>query len=189
MSIPGLTISNLLAHGIIFAEGYSTADVVEQDNNRGDQVDFFNKFALAPAGSSWCCSFVETCLGKAYLQLCNIALTRDMLIAHRDEFAQFFHLTASCEDLRQWAIRQGHYHRKEEGSPQCPCLVFFDFKAEGVAHHIGFVRSVALPYLATTEGNTPSQNVAKGQPKVNEADGDGCHNRLRGLSTVLGYLY
>jgi hypothetical protein len=76
--------------------------------------------------------------------------------------------------------------RKQWGEvPQVGAIVFFDWNLDGLADHVGIVKSFTDTTITTYEGNTSSGNAGS------QSNGDGAYERVRTrkVATVLGYGY
>jgi hypothetical protein len=191
----GLSAEHDLAlHALTIAEDYIKAITLEKPGNRGDQIDFFNRLAGVPVGSSYCCAFVYTCFAKAWTLKQGLLNgktgdeNRLIMLAEADTFSHKtgFPRTASCETLRLTLEHQGRlvsHHDVYRIDPPPGSIVFYDFKKQGVAHHVGILVQVApsTGELIVAEGNTPAGVYG------NQADGDGCHFRPRGRESVIAY--
>ncbi len=174
------------------ALGYADAHVREEGgNNRGPQVEFWQKLAGGIAGESWCADFQFGSDVKAWCQIRGIltgktdAENRAIMLSHADACAADLHIprTGSCAEVANAARAQGRFH-SAQFSPEPGDLVLFDFKGEGVPHHVGRVVSRNVDgTLRTVEGNTgPGDGGSQG-------DGDGVYRRVRPRTHVYGFVH
>jgi hypothetical protein len=117
--------------------------------NAGAWVNFFQRFTGNTEGESWCCSFACTCL--------------DVATKGHSPYKK----SGACQDLYLQAIAAGHVLAANE-TPQRDDIFFYVYKANGRAHHIGFVESVGFDGVIGIAGNTSSS----GQ----DTDGEGVHS-------------
>jgi hypothetical protein len=76
--------------------------------------------------------------------------------------------------------------RKQWGeTPKVGAIVFYDWNGDGLADHVGIVKSYTDTTITTYEGNTSSGNAGS------QSNGDGAYTRTRArkVPTVLGYGY
>lgn len=76
--------------------------------------------------------------------------------------------------------------RKQWGlTPKVGAIVFYDWDVDGMADHVGIVKSFTDSTITTYEGNTSSGNGGS------QSNGDGAYERTRPrkVATVLGYGY
>ena len=76
--------------------------------------------------------------------------------------------------------------RKQWGEvPKVGAIVFFDWNVDGLADHVGIVKSFTDTTITTYEGNTSSGNAGS------QSNGDGVYERTRTrkVATILGYGY
>jgi hypothetical protein len=188
---PQLTARALSVHALAIAEGYAEAGTLEQGNNRGDQVQWFQHAAGGVPGESWCADFVYACILKAYCQAHNLLIgatdhdNRAIMLAHADAMSAEFHIprTGSCIAIADVAVKQFRF-RTPHFRPAAGDLVLYDFHGQGEPHHVGFVRGVQPDgVIRTVEGNTgPGDTGSQG-------DGDGVYLRVRGRSKVYGFVH
>ncbi len=164
--------------------GYASARVHEEGgNNRGDQVEFFQRLMGGAPGDPWCADFVCTCLVKGYARSRVLPEDRVTLLNLAGSAGRQVPLSGYCPSIASIARSRGQF-RPPVFAPVPGDLVLFDFTSRGEAHHVGFVmgnRPGGL--LATIEGNT-SSGVAGSQ-----SDGDGVYIRNRPRSPVYGYVH
>jgi hypothetical protein len=69
--------------------------------------------------------------------------------------------------------------------PKVGAIVFYDWNGDGLADHVGIVKSFTDSTITTYEGNTSSGNAGS------QSNGDGAYQRTRArkVPTVLGYGY
>jgi len=170
--------------GLQIAEGYAAAHIHEEGgNNRGDQVEFFQKLMGGAPGDPWCADFVSTCLIKAYARFHRLPEDRDRLAGYIGAAgALLLPLSGSCVELARSA-RRLKLLRSPEFTPVAGDLVLFDFPGLGEPHHVGFVRSAGHAIVSTVEGNT-SSGIAGSQ-----ADGDGVFCRSRPRERIYGFVH
>ncbi|HLJ57605.1 MAG TPA: CHAP domain-containing protein [Chthonomonadaceae bacterium] len=167
------------------ALGYAAARIREEGgNNRGDQVEFFQRLMGGAPGDPWCADFVCACLVKAYARLHGLGEDRERLPQYVPAVrAAILPLSGRCYALAM-AARSRRMLRDAEFEPLPGDLVLFDFRRLGEPHHVGFVESVqADGGLMTVEGNTVPG------PGVDQADGDGVYRRARGREGVSGFVH
>jgi len=165
------------------AVGYAAAHVHEEDgNNRGDQVEFFQRLLGGRPGDPWCADFVCTCLVKGYARANSLAEDRSALMGIAARVgAAMIALSGSCVGLMEGAQARGFW-RSRTYHPAAGDLALFDFAAEGRPHHVGFVRSVDRGSVLTVEGNTISGDGS------GQADGEGVFYRRRPRENVFGFV-
>ncbi len=174
----------LLALEIALA--YAAAGTHEEGgNNRGDQVEFFQRLMGGAPGDPWCADFVCTCIIKAYARACGLAEDRQNL-PHLVQAAAsaMTPLSGSCAVMEQGARGRGMWRPAEYAANALPGdLVLFDFGRKGRASHIGMVRSASAREVRTVEGNT------SGGATGSQRDGGGVYRRVRTVSTVRGFVH
>lgn len=166
------------------AIGYAEAHIKEEGgNNRGDQVEFFQKMMNGAPGDPWCADFVGTCLTKGYARRRGWVEDREHLPRYvKDAGALLMPLSGYCPALAEAARERYMFHSKAF-TPASGDLVLFDFKGQNEPHHVGFVRHVTRGGMVTLEGNTSSGGTGS------QADGDGVFKRLRTTQFVYGYVH
>jgi hypothetical protein len=179
------------------ALGYAAAHIREEGgNNRGDQVEFFQRLMGGAPGDPWCADFVCTCLVKAYARCTGQDESRWALpgFVHAAGRA-LLPLSGYCPALAEAARTAGLLRRR--GFAALPGdLVLFDFEGSGEPHHAGFVRApvsgAGVPegaIVLTVEGNTSAGPAGAGGQAAGQADGDGVYLRTRACSYVFGYVH
>src|ERR1044071_6526269 len=111
------------------ARGYAAAHVHEEGgNNRGDQVEFFQRLMHGVPGDPWCADFVCTCLVKGFARHHGLNEDRRHLPAYlQDASSALFPLSGYCPALAE-AARRRYMFRSPEFTPQPGDLVLFDFQ-------------------------------------------------------------
>jgi hypothetical protein len=105
---------------------------VPRGSNRSPEIDAMNRYANAPLGSPWCCSFVVTCLAGTDNEL---------------------PVTASCQHLADAAIKKGLVVPQSEARRGDIFLLWYP--SLGRYAHTGFVDSGNMNgVIDTIEGNT-----------------------------------
>ena len=164
---------------------YAAAGVHEVGgNNRGDEVEFFQRLCGAAPGDPWCACFVCACLVKGYARAGSLAEDRTALSGYVPTVSGgLIAVTASCIVLKESALSRGLW-RGRSYSPIAGDLVLFDFWGAGEPHHIGLVRSVVGSdgLLSTVEGNTSSGESGS------QSEGGGVFLRRRRVDHVFGYV-
>lgn len=166
------------------AMGYASAGVHEEGgNNRGDQVEFFQKLMGGAPGDPWCADFVCTCLVKGYARHTGQAEDRAHLPGYvHAASAALISLSGYCPALAQ-AARECYRFRSPEFTPSPGDLALFDFAGAGEPHHVGFVRAACRDgRVLTVEGNTSGDSAGS------QADGDGVHCKSRPRAHLFGYV-
>lgn len=136
---------------------YDVLVVVEHPpgSNRGPAIDAYNIRAGAPVGSYWCAS-----AAGAYRLDAGLEMPAGY---------------ASCENIRQWAIKTGRWSK----TPDYGAFVLY---GHDVAHHIGMV--VGLDILRSVEGNTTIEGAAYGSSRNGVAVSG---KEITASDPVLGY--
>jgi hypothetical protein len=187
--VPALPSARTLSvRALQIAQGYADAEIREAGNNRGDQVEFFQRLIGGVPGDSWCAFFVCTCLVKAYAQLTAQKEGRDDL-PHYVSFvgSHYLRLSGSCREIV--AAAQSHGLWKPKGFlPVAGDLVLYDYGNLGHAHHIGIVKSATRDgrgsiSIVTVEGNTSSGTSGS------QDNGDGVFVKHRDTAGVIGYVH
>ena len=189
MSCLTVTPRTTAGHALEIAVGYAAAHVHEEGgNNRGDQVEFYQKLMGGSPGDPWCADFVCTCLTKGYARALGLAEDRAQLAGYVSRMAGLLHfkLSGYCPALADSA-RERYLFRSSAFVPLPGDLVLFDFTGRGEPHHVGFVRHVTREGLVTVEGNT-SSGEAGGYPR-GEWDGGGVYQRSRLREHVFGFVH
>ena len=162
------------------ALAYAAAGVHEEGgNNRGDQVEFFQRMMGGSPGDPWCADFVCTCLVKAFARLNRMPEDRLHLIRTVGIAGHMLPLSGYCPALWQAAVGKG-MARGRLFDPDPGDLVLFDFEGQGEPHHVAMVRSGNLD---TLEGNTSSGQGGS------QADGGGVFLRHRNRDHVFGFVH
>lgn len=167
------------------AEGYAAAGVHEEGgNNRGDQVEFFQRLMGGAPGDSWCADFVSTCEVKAVARVLGKPEDRASLPSCvRQAGALMLPLSGSCRDIEASARAKGLL-RGPDFSP-CPGdLVLMDIpdahgRRKGYSHHIGMVKA----WPETIEGNTSNNDGGS------QADGGGVYEKTRSREDVRFFVH
>ena len=156
----------------------------EGGNNRGHQVEFFQRLMGGAPGDPWCADFVCACLVKAYARRHGSDESRTFLPGYvHAASAALLPLSGYCPALAE-AARQRYRFRSREFRAAPGDLVLFDFDGVGEPHHVGFVVERRPDgTLRTVEGNTSSGEAGS------QADGDGVFPRVRGCGRVFGYIH
>ena len=93
----------------------------------------------------WCAMFASFCLSYAGIE-------KDVVP-----------YAAGCQNWIDSLTERGMFVSREQAMPKRGDLIFFDFKHEGVSHHVGIVSEVDLEnnQVKTIEGNTSNQVARK----------------------------
>jgi len=168
---------------LAIALGYAAAGIRESGgNNRGDQVEAFQRLLGGHPGDAWCADFVCSCLIKAHARVRGLPEDRVFLQGYvRDTSGMMVGLSGSCVGLWGSAKFRG-IQKPKSFHPSPGDLVLFDFGGTGEPHHVGFVKSAAGEWIYTVEGNTSSGQAGS------QADGDGVFERMRALAHVFGFI-
>lgn len=180
----GESVRSVARIGLQIAEGYAAAHIHEEGgNNRGDQVEFFQRLISGAPGDPWCADFVCSCLVKAYARFHRLPEDRVRLPGYvAAAGALMLPLSGSCVEIARSA-RRLKLLRSADYSPAAGDLVLFDFADRGEPHHIGFVRSADHAVIHTVEGNTSPGTHGS------QADGEGVFCRVRPRQHVHGFVH
>ena len=167
------------------AQDYAAAGVHEEGgNNRGDQVEFFQRLMGGAPGDSWCADFVCSCLVKAYARFHKLPEDRDKLPGYVHQAAEvLLPLSGSCRELAAAARAKGMLHSRDF-TPSPGDLVLYDFPdangdRKGYPHHVG----IAIAFPEDVEGNT------SGPAGGSQSDGGGVYTKTRNREDVFGFIH
>lgn len=139
-------------------------------SNRGALIDSWNRLANVPLGSSYCDAFVHAMFHDAGYELGD----------PKADDAYCPATLALCAS-NGWEVRR----------PLREDVVFYDWNADGVADHVGFVEHVlALRWrggrfvglIRTVEANTSSGL------RGSQSDGDGVYRRTRWVNSATRFV-
>lgn len=153
------------------AKHYADAHVHEQGgNNRGPEVEHFQRVNHGHPGDAWCADFVSCCGLEVHdPMLHDLAGARTWLQAN------FFKPSGTCVEIMDDAKHRGTW-RDKSWKPTAGSLVIYKFPT---GHHIEVVRDLMGSALRTVGGNTSDDD-----PR----DGDNVAYKERNLKFVLGYV-